>query len=168
MSIRSVSLSSILDDRRSESIMNVSKIQTFPAQYYRLLVNSVRTGGESVQFSEFRLQQNSTWLTGAAYINLIGQSPLNEGPQRAGDGNTSTKWLNFQGANSVLEIIYPSPVTVTDYTWWTANDNIGRDMTSWILLSSKNGNNWTTISNVVDFVPTTSRLTNVGVFYVQS
>lgn len=140
----------------------------FPAQYYRMVVNAVRSPGNYFQLSEFQLRNNSTFLTGATYTNGNGSSPGAEGPANAGDNNTSTKWLNFQEVGSILLITYPSAVTVTDYTWWTANDADGRDMTAWTLSASKDNSNWTVIHQVTGFNPTTARFTNVGVFTVYS
>ena len=138
----------------------------FPARYYRLVVNSVRVSGNVVQLSEFQLRQNSTWLTGGIYTNGNGSSPATEGPEKAGDGNTSTKWLNFTGPTSILLVTYASPVTVTNYTWWTANDVDGRDMTGWTLSASKDNLTWVVINQVSGFSPTTARFTNVGSFSV--
>lgn len=140
----------------------------FPAQYYRLVVDNVlnATSANSVQLSEFQLRNNSSYITGATYTNGNGSSPVAEGPANAGDNNTSTKWLNFQEVGSILLITYPSGVTVTDYTWWTANDGPERDMTAWTLSASKDNVTWIVIDQISGYSPTTSRLTNVGSFNV--
>lgn len=142
----------------------------FPAQYYRLTVDTIRGGGSDVlvQLSEFQLRNSLVYITGATYTNGNGSSPGAEGPSLAGDNNTSTKWLNFTGAGSILLITYSSPVTVTDYTWWTANDGTWRDMTAWTLSASKDNSTWVTINQVSGFSPTTSRFTNVGSFNVNA
>ena len=151
------------------AMANASYSGIFPARYYRLVINSIRGGGDPyVQLSEFQLRQNSSWLTGGTYTNGNGSSPGNEGPELAGDNNTGTKWLNFTGAGSILLITYASSVTVTDYTWWTANDATWRDMTAWTLSASKDNSTWVTINQVSGFTPTSSRFTNVGSFNVNA
>ena len=148
---------------------NASSSSIFPARYYRLVINAIVGGNDPyIQLSEFQLRQNSTFLTGGTYTNGNGSSPANEGPELAGDNNTGTKWLNFTGAGSILLITYGSPVTVTDYTWWTANDGTWRDMTAWTLSASKDNLLWTVIDQVSGFSPTTARFTNVGSFNVDT
>jgi hypothetical protein len=61
-------------------------------------------------------------------------SPLNEGPDKALDGNPDTKYLNFGKENSGL-IVSPSfgPTIVTSFEITTAGDNAARDPASWAL-----------------------------------
>jgi hypothetical protein len=61
-------------------------------------------------------------------------SPLNEGPEKALDGNPNTKYLNRGKENSGL-IVSPSfgPTIVTSFEITTANDAAGRDPASWAL-----------------------------------
>lgn len=129
------------------------------ARYFRLIIDAIRGGGGDsyVQLSEFSmLGLNSSEINGT-YTNTSGSSPGSEGPSNLGDENTSTKWLNFNGVGSGVQIDFGSNVNVFGYRMATANDATYRDPVSWRVQSSTNGSTWTTIAQVTNYGTPTNR-----------
>ncbi|KAL1518631.1 hypothetical protein AB1Y20_002919 [Prymnesium parvum] len=69
--------------------------------------------------------------------NPGGSSPPRQGPANLADGelsSTHSKWVDLNMAaagSSTLELTLASPQPLRAYTFWTANDNPGRDPTAW-------------------------------------
>jgi hypothetical protein len=72
-------------------------------------------------------------------------SPNGEGAANAFDGNTSTKYLNFDKKNAGVTVKLSQGRVVQKFTITTANDFPGRDPTSYKLYGSNDGVNWTLI-----------------------
>jgi hypothetical protein len=73
----------------------------------------------------------------------------NEGPAKAFDRLTSTKWLGNTDASGQAWIEYQfaggQSIAVTQYKIASANDAPARDPKSWLLQGSNNGSTWTTV-----------------------
>lgn len=144
------------------------EINSSPAsyQYYRIAITGVRDAGEanSVQFSEFvLLDVNGNPISGAIYTST-GDYPSSEGPEKAGDGDLSTKYLDFDEVGSTLYITFASPVPVYGYRLATADDAPERDPISWIIEGSNDNTNWTTLETVSDYAAPTEREVYYGEF----
>jgi hypothetical protein len=72
-------------------------------------------------------------------------SPGGEGAANAFDGNTNTKYLNFDKKNAGVTVRLSQGRVVQKFTLTTANDYSGRDPTSYKLYGSNDGVNWTLI-----------------------
>ena len=72
-------------------------------------------------------------------------SPPGEGAANAFDGNTGTKYLNFDKKNAGVTVKLSQGRVVRKFTITTANDFSGRDPTSYKLYGSNDGVNWTLI-----------------------
>ena len=72
-------------------------------------------------------------------------SPGGEGATNAFDGNTGTKYLNFDKKNAGVTVRLSQGRVVQKFTLTTANDFSGRDPTSYKLYGSNDGVNWTLI-----------------------
>lgn len=72
-------------------------------------------------------------------------SPGGEGAANAFDGNTGTKYLNFDKKNAGVTVKLSQGRVVQKFTITTANDFSGRDPTSYKLYGSNDGVNWTLI-----------------------
>lgn len=72
-------------------------------------------------------------------------SPGGEGATNAFDGNTGTKYLNFDKKNAGVTVKLSQGRVVQKFTVTTANDFSGRDPTSYKLYGSNDGVNWTLI-----------------------
>jgi len=70
-------------------------------------------------------------------------SPSNEGATNAFDGNSNTKYLNFDKKNAGVTVRLNQGRVVQKFTITTANDFSGRDPTSYKLYGSNDGVNWT-------------------------
>jgi len=94
--------------------------------------------------------QNIT--TTSATVNITNiyptslNSPPGEGAENAFDGNTNTKYLNFDKYNAGVTIKLSSGRVIKGFTLTTANDFPGRDPTSYKLYGSNNGTTWTLLS----------------------
>jgi len=115
-------------------------------KYFKFNLISVRNNGRanSVQMGEIQLRDDSNKvIPGAVASNPGGRSPGNEQPRHGVDGNTRTKWLDFN--KNPLVLTFPGPVTVKDYRWSTANDATNRDPARWTFEGSNDGATWTVL-----------------------
>lgn len=106
----------------------------------------------SVQLSEFRLKNGVTNIPIVAAFNEVGgNSPANEGPDKLFDNNVATKWLDFSKGAVILDL-GGTPVTFDSYGFTTANDGEVRDPVRWILEGSDDSAGpWNLIDNLTAF-----------------
>jgi hypothetical protein len=119
-------------------------------QYFRFSTTRVRSGGgftnRTVQLSEFSFYSSTGLITARPTVtNPGGNNPDGEGPANLVDGNTATKWLDFN--RSPLVFNFGSPVSVHHYGFTTANDVPGRDPVRWRFEGSNDGVNWTLLDD---------------------
>jgi hypothetical protein len=138
-----------------------------PCRFYRLVIDGVRDGAvaNSVQLAEFRLFDINGNNLSPTYSGT-GSYPAGEGPDKAGDGSTSTKWLDFTETGSVLNMTFASNTTIGGYRLTTANDAPERDPASWRLQASTNNSTWVTISTITS-APSTNRLSLEPDYFLQ-
>lgn len=86
-------------------------------------------------------------------------SPAGEGASNALDGNSSTKYLNFDRANAGFTIKLDTPRVIRGVTFTTANDFEPRDPSKYSLFGSNDGVNWTTIVDAESITLSSSRYT---------
>lgn len=91
------------------------------------------------------IRTNSTPVVISTIYPTSYNSPAGEGAANAFDGNTSTKYLNFDKKNAGVTVKLSQGRVVQKFTITTANDFSGRDPTSYKLYGSNNGTNWTLI-----------------------
>ena len=130
-------------------------------QYFRYTPTTLRGPGEnSVQISELRFIDNGTPISVAGVIvtDPGGDSPGGEGPEKLIDGDTGSKWLNF---NKVTPVVFEftAPVTIDAYNFATANDSDNRDPISWKFEGSADGSSWVLLDVRTNFATTTNRQT---------
>ncbi len=113
----------------------------------------------SIQVSEFVFLDGFDIVTvDGGVTNPGGANPGNgnEGPEKVIDGQTGTKWLDFNKRGLVFD--FGEPKTFDHYGFATANDAIARDPVRWILEGRDSPEEpWTLIDNLTDFdfpVPT--------------
>lgn len=144
-------------------------------KYARVIFSDVRniSSSNSIQVSEWR------WLSGNSTISQVntavtnpgGSNPSGEAPSNIYDGNTSTKWLDFNiksiNRTSTLEFEFPGQgFDITGYSWTTANDASERDPKSWKVFLSINGTDWTEVDNVTGFDAPSTRFTDAGTWTI--
>ena len=86
-----------------------------------------------------------------------------EAPQRIFDGQTNTKWCETSTAAPYVMFRTDTPVTVSAYALWSANDTAnhqGRNPKCWTLWGSADGENWTAIDRVYDGQMNTANYTS--------
>ena len=121
-------------------------------QYYRF--TTTQTAGDSmIQVSEFDLinDGNKVDYTNLTVSNPGGNSPGGEEPAKVIDGDTSTKWLDFNIAPLVFT--FNAPVTIDSYNFATANDFLARTPISWTFEGSDNGATWVAIDSRSSVTP---------------
>lgn len=117
-------------------------------QYYRFSPLRVRSGRSdtTVQLAEFSFFSATGPIAATPTVtNPGGNNPDAERPINLVDGNTATKWLDFNRAPLVFN--FGSPVTVHHYGFTTANDAPGRDPVRWRFEGSSNGSTWTVLDD---------------------
>ena len=156
----------------SSVIWLLTKSDTEDYRYYRLTVTKVRNitapGSSMVQLAELNFFNGGTRLTSATITNPAGSNPLNEEPDKANDGNSRTKWLDF----NITPLIYDfgSSVSVDSYQITTANDFNGRDPVRWVLEGSNDAASWVILDNQAnsDFPTPTARFTPTSIIELNS
>lgn len=131
-------------------------------QYFRFTPIKLRTDATtaSVQISEFDFLLSGTPISRAGVIvtNPGGNTPTAESPDKLIDGNTGTKWLDFNKSQVVFN--FGSTATIDGYRFTTANDANDRDPLRWIFEGSSDGSTWTLLDHQTsDFATPTARLT---------
>ncbi len=91
------------------------------------------------------IRTNSTPVVISNIFPTSNNSPAGEGAANAFDGNTGTKYLNFDKKNAGVTVRLSQGRVVQKFTITTANDFSGRDPTSYKLYGSNDGVNWTLI-----------------------
>jgi cytochrome c1/cytochrome c551/c552 len=87
-----------------------------------------------------KLELPKLGATVAGFAAANNRSPGGEGPEKAIDGNSQTKYLNFGSAKSGLLIgLTGRPLIVGGLTLTSANDNPERDPASYLLEGSQDG-----------------------------
>ena len=120
-------------------------------QYVRFTPRKLRdnAAANSIQLGEFQLVNEGLILTGAIATNPGGNNPAGQEPDKATDGQPTTKWLDFNKSSLVLD--YGEPVTFDAYGFATGGDAVERDPVRWILEGSNDGTSWTLIENMTTF-----------------
>ncbi len=115
-------------------------------RYYRFTTVKLRsTRANSVQLSEFELCRGGARTGNPVASNPGGNNPANESPAMAVDGDTATKWLDFNKQALVLDCGAPTPID--GYRWATANDATARDPVRWSVEGSHDNLAWTTVDD---------------------
>jgi hypothetical protein len=91
------------------------------------------------------IRTNSTPVVISTIFPTSNNSPPGEGATNAFDGNTGTKYLNFDKKNAGVTVKLSQGRVVQKFTLTTANDFSGRDPTSYKLYGSNDGVNWTLV-----------------------
>ena len=140
-------------------------------KFARIVFSDVKSFGSanSIQVSEWRWMTGNTVISqsGTTVTNPGGSNPSGEGPQNIYDGNTSSKWLDFNiksGNNtSTLQFAFPGQgFEITGYSWTTANDSEERDPRSWKVFMSVDGTNWTEVDSRTGIAAPSGRFTSAG------
>lgn len=104
---------------------------------------------DCIQLAEFAFYQNASPLTVATVSNPGGNNPSFEMPANVIDGNTGTKWLDFNKGGLVFD--FGASTAFNRYQLTTANDEEARDPLRWTLEGSADGVSWTLIENMTTF-----------------
>jgi len=91
------------------------------------------------------IRTNSTPVVISNIYPTSNNSPSNETAVNAFDGNSGTKYLNFDKQNAGVTVKLSQGRVVQKFTITTANDAVERDPASYKLYGSNDGINWTLI-----------------------
>lgn len=118
----------------------------------------------SVQISEFNFWRHGQPLDMAQAIvaNPGGNNPATERPPNLTDGDTATKWLDFN--RRAVTFRFPEAVTIDAYSFSTANDAPERDPRNWRLEGSDDGSTWFLLDEIVNGSVPTERRTSTSAF----
>ncbi len=117
-------------------------------RYVRFTQTKLRNNASAfgLQFSEFTLLNGNTPIPAVTATNPGGNFNPAEGPEKAVDGLTTTKWLDQNRLPLIVDL--GSPSAITGYSFVTGNDGPDRDPIQWYLEGSNNGTAWTIIEQV--------------------
>ena len=103
----------------------------------------------SVQIAELELLNGGQPLdlSEATATATNNDSPSGEEPDKAIDGDITTKWLSFNKTGSTLQVDLGEPRAFDTYRWATANDHPERDPIGWELSVSTDGIDWQAVDN---------------------
>ena len=133
------------------------------------LFHATRWPGHEIALQEIQLFAGGNRLipvSGAT--NPEGSSPAANQPSNVVDGNLTfprSKWVDVNMVHrgtSMLVLRLAAAQRVEEYSFWTANDNPGRDPTAWQLHALVNGE-WHVIDERRNIVPPKARLATYGV-----
>lgn len=124
-------------------------LTNFTTYYY--VLSAVNATGESTNSAELAIAPIGLLLnraTGGTASDWTGSSQNGtEGPAKAFDGTTSTKWYNGNTPPGWLQYNFGAGITwaVARYDISSANDVQSRDPSAWQFQGSSNGSTWTTL-----------------------
>lgn len=134
------------------------------AKYIRFYPQMTRNYGDHTgtgyQLSEFQLMLNGVKVDypSGTLATSEGKVAGAEGPEKAIDGLTGTKfYANLQPLRPLV-LALPEVVLFDGYRWYTANDATGRDPVVWRVDVSEDGVNWVQI-DVQDYSANQSAIT---------
>lgn len=80
-------------------------------------------------------------------------------------GNATTNQdITLTPCTIIIDLGAEMDITKLKYYWYTANDVEGGDPSSWTVSISQDGESYTEVSNVADFIATSSRKTLAGIW----
>jgi hypothetical protein len=130
-------------------------------RYFRFTPTKLRNdnSANSVQLAEFQILLRGQAISGAVASNPGGDNPGGEQPLHGVDGDTGTKWLDFNKGALILD--FTRSIFADSYRWATANDATSRDAVRWILEGSKDNSTWNLLDDQssTDFPTPTDRFT---------
>ena len=138
-------------------------------RYYKFTPTALRDPSASgVQISELDLRYNGVRVdySTATASNVGSTSPAAELVVNAIDNLTTTKSYDHQRKPIIID--FGTPTRVSDYTFATANNVIGRDPISWEFSGSNDNSTWTTLDTKTNYPTTIERYTYLNYFEVAS
>jgi len=138
-------------------------------QYYKFTPTALRDASASgFQISELDLRYNGVRVdySTAVASNVGSTNPAAELVVKAIDNLTTTKSYDHQRKPIIIN--FGTPTRVSDYTFATANDTIGRDPISWEFSGSNDNSTWTTLDTKTSYPTTIERYTYLNYFEVSS
>lgn len=101
-----------------------------------------RSESAGVQISEIEFRSGMSWtsMERARADTFGGNSPVDEGPDKAIDGDRNTKW--FDHSKGSLTITWNEAPRLASFRFVTANDYSGRDPVQWKFTCTRDKANW--------------------------
>lgn len=137
-------------------------------------------GQSCIQASEFVLLLNNnsvSWPGGTTATNPNGANPAGEESAYVIDGNTATKWVDYNfnltsgqtsgNSNLSIDVGDGNVISFNGYKWSTANDVPDRDPISWVIYGSDDGLIWTKLDNRTSETITDTRFTYTTNYSIQ-
>ncbi|CAJ1387558.1 unnamed protein product [Effrenium voratum] len=114
-------------------------------QFFKFVPIQLRHNGiaDAVALSELQLYEGgkAISLAGATATAAGGESVPEEEPGMVLDEDVSTKWLDKNISDLVVQL--PQPMKVDAFSFITGNDHSQRDPMQWAILASTDGSSWT-------------------------
>jgi len=138
--------------------------------FFKFVPMTLRHNGiaDAVAISELSLYKEGKVLDArnAVASNLNGETSLEEGPEKAFDNDNSSKWLDKNFSDLMLQ--FPQPVEIDAFSFTTANDHSQRDPLQWALMGSTDGTEWSNMHlQLMDYETPKERLAQSHSFSLQ-
>jgi len=119
-------------------------------RFYRFTPTLLRDGltASSIQLAELSLFSDGIRMHAASVSNPGGNNPAGEGPDRADDAMSATKWRDFNRGGLIYD--YGTNVVIDGYSLTTADDAPERDPIRWRLEASDDGATWEVLDDRTD------------------
>jgi hypothetical protein len=143
---------------RRKYIPTIPIVRLINTQYFRYEIDAVRSSGSGVQIAELHLYFNGKQVSNSGITSTNIDVFSNRAFKAADmfDENLST-YLYSGTEKNIITFTYPANITMNQYNWATAVNNIGRDPISWRLLYSTDNENSTLLDQQTNFPPSLVR-----------
>lgn len=119
-------------------------------RFYRFTPTMLRDGltANAIQLAELSLFSEGIRMHASAVSNPGGNNPAGEGPDRADDAMSATKWRDFNRGGLIYD--FGTNVVIDGYSLTTADDAPERDPLRWRLEASDDGTIWEVLDDRTD------------------
>jgi hypothetical protein len=152
---------------RSKYIPITPIVRLINAQYFRYEIDAVRSSGQGVQIAEILLYFNGKKVSNSG-VTSSNLDKFGRGfdSQSVFDDNIGT-YLYSGTEKNVITFTYPAKITMNQYNWGTAVNNIGRDPISWRLLYSTDNTTFTLLNQQTNFPPSLVRSEYIPIIQIK-
>ena len=127
------------------------------ARYFKLEIDAVRSSGQGVQISNLHLYFNGKQVSNSGVTSSnLDKYGRGFDSQSVFDDNIGT-YLYSGTEKNIITFTYPTKITMNQYNWGTAVNNVGRDPISWRLLYSTDNTTFTLLDQQTNFPPSLVR-----------
>ncbi len=153
---------------RSKYIPTIPIVRLINAQYFRFEIDAVRSSGSGgVQIAEILLYFNGKKVSNSGVV-ASNIDPFGKGFDAPAvfDENIAT-YLYSATEKNIITFTFPAKITMNQYNWGNAVNDIGRDPISWRLLYSTDNTTFTLLDQQTNFPPSLVRSQYIPIIQIR-